>query len=363
MTITASAPPARPAVADLARGFLTGGVIGASLAALVGGGVIESVPLFVVGLALPAAYGLLLLLAGAPRRAREAALAPVTALAVIEDRKADGGVDTDVPVRFDLTVAPDDAPAYRVEIRQHIHVVDLADYRPRDVVVVQYPPDRPYQVRIVKRPTPQWEDRAAGADIPSAPGPAAPSDPPEPRAAGYLTLVGLLLGATAVIMACRGPLFDGHGATGPRASAPTSTTTTPSTTVVTSLSSTVTLGPGRSLLDRGELRRAVDSLPRGGGSHQALSVVVRDRVLSVVFAADAAHTPRFDLRSLPYERLPTLVEEARTALGGGAPRDWRLTADRTAGALTIRVTVTGPGGTAWLEADWRGTVVRRGPAR
>ncbi|MFI5966549.1 DUF3592 domain-containing protein [Streptomyces asoensis] len=162
MTITPGAPrPARSTPLALARGLLSGGVAGASLAALVVGAVIESAPLFVTGLVLPVLYGLVFFLAGVPRRAREAAVVPSTALAVIESREAVGGETSDVPVRFDLTVVPDDAPAYRVDVTQDINLVDLPDYRPRGVVVVQYPPERPWRVRIVKRPTPQWEERAA----------------------------------------------------------------------------------------------------------------------------------------------------------------------------------------------------------
>ncbi|MFJ4645380.1 hypothetical protein ACIP6Q_17830 [Streptomyces bobili] len=91
MAITESARPTHNHPVALARGFLTGGVSGASLAALVVGAVVERVPLFVGGLVLPAVYGLLLHLAGIPRRAREAAVAPVMALAMIEDLKAIGG--------------------------------------------------------------------------------------------------------------------------------------------------------------------------------------------------------------------------------------------------------------------------------
>lgn len=143
--------------------MVTGGVIGASSAAFVVGCVIESVPLCVTGVALPAVYGLLFFLTGMPRRAREAAIPPRTALAQIESLEAVGGEATsDVAVRFDVTVAPDDGiPAYRVRFTQHINLADLPDYRPGGVVVVEYPPDRLWKVRIVKRPTPEWQDRMA----------------------------------------------------------------------------------------------------------------------------------------------------------------------------------------------------------
>lgn len=75
MTITAGAPPTHNTPADLALGFLTGGVIGASLTAFIGGCVVERAPLIVTGLVLPAVYGLLFFLATLPRRAREAAVA------------------------------------------------------------------------------------------------------------------------------------------------------------------------------------------------------------------------------------------------------------------------------------------------
>ncbi|MGI5200646.1 hypothetical protein ACQEU6_03455 [Spirillospora sp. CA-108201] len=362
MTIATGPPPTHRAPVALARAFLTGGMAGTSLAALVVGVVVEKVPLFVTGLALPAAYGLLLFLAGAPRRAREAAAAPRTALAAIESVKVHEGKDSDVPVRFDLTVAPDDAPAYRVEFTQYVNVVELDDYGPRGVVVVQFPPDRPWKARIVKRPTPEWEDRAAAARIDSAPGPALVSDPPEGVAGGFVTLVALLLSAAAVVFLFRADLFDQGGTARPHASKP-SVSSTSSTTVVTSASGTVVLAPGRSLLDEGELRRAVDSLIRGKGEHEAVTLVAQEGRLSVVFLPAGTDIRHFDLRSLPYDRLPALVEEARTALGIGSPRTWQLTAHRVTGPLTVRITVTGLEGRASLEADGRGKVVRRSPVR
>lgn len=234
----------------LARGFLTGGVIGTSLAAFVVGCFIESVPLCVTGVGLPVVYGLLFFLAGMPRRAREAALAPRTALAMVESLEAVGGEATsDVAVRFDLTVAPDDIPAYRVAFTQNINLADLPDYRPRGVVVVQYPPDRPWRVRIVKRPTPEWEDRAAGARLDSAPGPVLVSEPSDGCAVGFVTLLALLLAAAGVVLLFRADLFDQSASAQPPSSAGpsvSSSSSSSSTTVVSSASGTVTLGPGQS---------------------------------------------------------------------------------------------------------------------
>lgn len=362
--MTTGAPPTRNTPVALARGFLTGGVVGASPAALVVGGVIENAPLFVAGLVLPMVYGLLLFLAGAPRRAREAAVAPRTALAMVESLEAVGGEATsDVAVRFDLTVAPDGVPAYRVAFTQNINLVDLADYRPGGVVVVRYPPDRPCRVRIVKRPTPEWEERAVGARVDSAPGPAMVSETPEGSAVGFVTLLSLLLAAAGVILLFRADLFDRSASAPPPAVAgPSVSSSSSSTTVVSSASGTVTLGPNQSFLEKGELRRAVSSLVKGTDMDSALTVVVQERLLSVVYAPTGAQAPSFDPASLPYDRFPALVEEARSSLGAGSPQTWQITVERLTGSLTVRVGVTGAEGAASLEADAQGQVVRRTPA-
>ncbi|MCX4734484.1 hypothetical protein [Streptomyces sp. NBC_01363] len=358
MTIAAGAPPTHNTPADLALGFLTGGVIGASLTVFIGGCIVERAPLIVTGLVLPAVYGLVFFLATLPRRAREAAVVPRTALAVIESLEAVGGETSDVPVRFELSVAPDDAPAFRVEIRQDVNLVELPDYRVRGVVVVEYPPDRPWKTRIVKRPTPQWEERAAVGQVDSVPGPAMKSDPTGGCFGGLLTLLGLLLGAVAVLVLFRADLFDSHeGDSG--APRPSVSSSSSSTSVVTSARGTVTLGPGQSMLDEGELRKAVESLTQGADERQALTVVVQDGLLTVVFSPTGATTAAFDPRSLPYDRVPGLVEEARTTLGVDSPQSWQLTADGVTGSLTLRVMVTGGGGTGMLEADARGKVLRR----
>ncbi|WP_262058692.1 hypothetical protein [Streptomyces sp. STR69] len=362
MTITTGPPPTVNTPVAVARGFLTGVVIGASLTAFVAGCVVESVPLCVTGVGLPAAYGLLLLLAGSPRRAREAAVPPCTALAMIESLRAIGGESSDVPVRFDLTVAPDDAPAFRVGLTQDINLVDLPEYRPRGIVVVQYPPDRPWRAKIVHRPTTDWKDRAAKAGLDSAPASAMVSKPSGGCAVGFAGLLGLLLGAAGVLLLFRADLFDRDTAARSSSSAGPSVSSTSSTTAVSSASGTVALGPGQSFLDKGELRRAVDSLTKGKATGQALTVVVQERLLSVVFAPTGTEALGFDPGSLPYERFPALVEEARTSLGVRSPRSWQLTADRLTGSVTIRVGVTGTEGAASLEANGDGEVVRRTPA-
>lgn len=358
MTTTKGAlPPTTDTPAVFVLGAVTGGVIGGSLAGFIVGCLIQSVLLCVMSVGLPALYGLLVFLAGVPRRARRAAVAPRTALALVESSEAVGGEATsDVAVRFDLTVAPDDTPAYRVEFTQSINLVALSDYRAGSIAVVQYPPDRLWQVRIVKRPTPAWEERAAGACLDSAPGPAMVSEPSEGSAVGFVRLFALLLAAAGVVLLFRADLFDSDTSTKPSASVRPSGSSTSSTRVVSSDSGTVTLGPGQSFLDKGELRRAVDLLTKDTG--QALTVVVQERLLSVVFAPTGSQAPRFDPSSVPYERFPALVEEAGSTLVGRSPQTWQITVDRLSGSLTIRVGVTGTHGSASLEADGRGEAVR-----
>lgn len=362
MTIPTSAAPLptdnRPVA--LARGFLTGGVTGASLAAVVVGIAISNEPLIVGGVFLLAVYVLVRYLAGLPRRAREAEIPPHLALAMIESLEAVGGETSDIPVKFDLTVAPDDAPAYRVEFTQAINLADLPDYRPRGIVVVQYPPERPLKVRIVKRPTPDWEERAASARLDSAPGAARASDPLEGCGATLVGFLGLLLGVALIVLLFRANLFDQDDSGSARPSVSSSSASSPSTTTELSASGTVALGPGQSFLDEGRLGRSAAALAKGEGKQRALTVVVQERLLTVVFAPTGTQALlRLDLNSLPYDRVPALVKEAMTTLGVASPRTWQLTVDRLTGRVALRVSVTGSEGTAYLEADGQGQVVRR----
>ncbi|MEU1282670.1 hypothetical protein [Kitasatospora sp. NPDC005856] len=388
MTTTTGRPPARSTRVGLAlgRGLLTGGVAGGALAALIVGVVVGKVPLFVTGLGLPFVYGLLLFLAGRPRRAREAAVVPRTALAAVEGLHVAESAMSERPVRFDLTVTPDEGPAFRVEFTQDINVVDLPDYRPGGVLVVRYPPDRPWLMRIVKRPTPEWEERAAGARPDAAPGAARVSAPAEVRGVGFVGFLGLLLGVAAVVLLFRVDLFErgaadppsasasgsgagvGAGAGAAPAPAPAPAPATPtvsstwSTRVVSAGSGVIVLGAGQSFRSDGELRRAIDSLTAERDPRSAIALVAQEDLLSVAFSPTGGKTPEFDPLELPYERIPALIEEARSSLGVHAPQSWQLVADRLAGSLSIRISVTGPEGTGLLEADVEGRVLRRTPA-
>ncbi|WP_256917550.1 hypothetical protein [Streptomyces hilarionis] len=364
---TGGPTPVRDDPARLVRAFLAGSVGGGSLAALAVGYVVGSGALLLAGLGLPLAAGVIAFAAGGPRRARRAAVTPVTALAGIESVRAESSDTGDVPLRFVLTVAPDAAPAFRVATRLHVNLVDLPAYRPRRTVVVSYPPDRPWRTRIVEPPGPQWAARAADAAIDSAPESALVRRPSARFDHAAVRLVGLVLAAAAVVVPFRGDLSEAFGSDGPGrppATAEPSVSTSSTTVTSTSMTGTVSVGPRQSLLDAGELRRAVASLTRnrGAGGSRAVTVVVQERLVSVVFAPDVAGVPRFDLDSLPYARIPALVEQARTTLGAGTPSTWQLTAVRLTGPPTLRVTVTGPHGTGTLDADIDGSVTHRTPA-
>ncbi|MEU3616680.1 hypothetical protein ABZ725_30910 [Streptomyces sp. NPDC006872] len=354
----------------LARGLLIGALVGASSAILVVGVVLERGSLLVVGLALAVVLVVIGVVVSGPRRAREAAVPRRTALAMIESLRADSTESGDVPISFELTVAPDDAPAFRVQLSHNVNLVDLPDYRPRGILVVEYPADRPWRTGIVKRPTPEWKSRAADALIDSAPESALVRRPPEEQAFRAGFFVGLLLGAAAVLLPFRADLTGPDGFGSPAASEPSvsssSSSSSSSTTVTsTSVSGTVSVGPDRSLLDEGELRRAVEALTKGKDENaaRAITVVVQERLLTVVFAPAGAAVPQFDLDALPYARIPALVREATKTLGAGSPGTWQLTADHLTNSLALRVTVTGPDGAASLDADGAGKIVRRSPAQ
>lgn len=325
----------------LARGFLTGGVVGVTPSAFVTGIIIGNVPLLLTGAGLPFAYGFLLFVAGIPRRAREAAVVPRTALAKIESLRAGGTETGDVSLRFDLTIAPHGEPPFRAEARLDVNLVDLPGYRPGDVLVVAYPPDRPWQARIVK-PDAEWARRAAGATVVSAPESTVVRKPAG-AGAGFLVLLGFLLGVAAIVLPFRAELFA------PSADASeVSESAEPTSVTSSSGSATVTVGPGQSMADAGELRRAVDGLAQHADVAKVLTAVVEEHRLSVVFAPTGVTAPSFDLRSLPVDRIPALVTKARTTLDVGSPQTWQVTVVPFAGEVTLRIVATGPGGSGSL---------------
>ncbi|WP_406633287.1 hypothetical protein [Amycolatopsis sp. WGS_07] len=318
----------------LVFGFLTGIVIGATLCSLVVGVIVESVPLFVAGLGIPLGYGILVYLGRLPRRTQEAA---VVAVARIESLRAGGTETGDLPLDLVLTVAPDGAPSHRVAATHTVNLVDLPSYRKGDVLVVSYPPDRPWKVEILSDPTPEWQRRAANAVIEPAHESTLVHPPPEGCATGVLTLIGLLLGAGAVLGLFRAELF----APEPRVPEP------PASSTVTS-SGSATVDVDQSLLDNGELRRVVDTLAQSADVSRTLTAVIQEHRLAVVFAPTDVQVPRFDLRALPVDTIPGLVRKALRTLDVGTPQTWQVTVVQLPSGLAVRVTVTGPKGSASL---------------
>ena len=128
---------------------------------------------------------------------------------------------------------------------------------------------------------------AADTRFDSAPGPAIVSEPLGSCATGFVALLGLALGAAVVIL-LRAELFA-------HAHNPPSVKPLPGS--VYCLHLTLPTSPTesqhclRSSHDRGELLRALDSLGKGKDTRQALSAVVQERLLMVVFARASTRAP------------------------------------------------------------------------
>ncbi|OWA23115.1 hypothetical protein [Streptomyces sp. CS057] len=340
------------------------GVTGAAVAAVVVGVIVERVPVFLSG----GGVLLLLVLVGfvAGRRSPGPGDPPVTrtALARIEDLRATSGESADVPVDFRLTVAPDDRPAYRVNINEHINLVDIPVYRPRSTAVVEYRPDEPWEVRIVTRPTPEWSRRAEEAEIDSAPESTLVEKPGMSEGSWcMLVLFTFLAGAALVVLLFRGELFMSGDDDSSPSKRPSATSSASSSRTFTT--STTVSGPSSSLLVLGRMRETATELQAKVGTADVTAIVIEERRMEI--RGDSARAPgeTVHLQLLPYELFPALVHEARTTLGVRDPKSWRI--DVTPGAglgegPRVRVTVTGKEGTAHLDADATARVVDRRPA-
>ncbi|WP_435599535.1 hypothetical protein [Streptomyces anulatus] len=340
------------------------GVTGAAVAAVVVGVIVERVPVFLSG----GGVLLLLVLVGfvAGRRSPGPGDPPVTrtALARIEDLRATSGESADVPVDFRLTVAPDDRPAYRVNINEHINLVDIPVYRPRSTAVVEYRPDEPWEVRIVTRPTPEWSRRAEEAEIDSAPESTLVEKPGMSEGSWcMLVLFTFLAGAALVVLLFRGELFMSGDDDSSPSKRPSATSSASSSRTFTT--STTASGPSSSLLVLGRMRETATELQAKVGTANVTAIVIEERRMEI--RGDSARAPgeTVHLQLLPYELFPALVHEARTTLGVRDPKSWRI--DVTPGAglgegPRVRVTVTGEEGTAHLDADATARVVDRRPA-
>ncbi|PVC91496.1 hypothetical protein DBP19_16985 [Streptomyces sp. CS090A] len=336
-------------------------VIGAALAALVVGVILKDVPVLATGGGVLALLVLLAFLGGRRGAGRDTPPARRTALARIEDLRATGGETADVPVTFRLTVAPepeDERPAYRVKISQSINLVDIPAYRPRGIAVVEYHPEKPWDVRIVTRPTPEWSRRAEEAQIDSAPESTLVGDPDGGAGAWcLLVLVGLLAGAALVVLSFRGELFASGDAGG--SAAKESSSSSASRTFSTS---TTVSGPSSSLLTFGRMRVTAMELEARVDSAYVTSLRIEDHRMAVRGDSARPLAETVHLPSLPYELLPGLVREARATLGVREAESWRIDVTPGGGAGVgprVRVTVSGTEGTAHLDADVTGRITDR----
>lgn len=328
-------------------------VTGAALAALVVAVIMKDVPVFLTGGGVLVVLILVGVLAGRRSPAREGPPAGRIALARIEDLRATSGESADVPVKFRLTVAPEDRPAYRVKIDQPINLVDIPAYRPRGIAVVEYRPDEPWNVRIVTRPTPEWSRRAEEAEIDSAPESTLVADPGVSEGSWcMLTLFAFLAGAALVVLLFRGELFT-SGGDGEAGAKPPSSSSSSSASRTFSTSTTVS-GPSASLLTFGRMRVTAMELETRVGTAYVTAITIEDHRMAVRGDSTRPVSETVRLQSLPYELFPGLVREARTTLGVRDPESWRIDVIPGTGAGAgprVRVTVTGKEGTAHLDAD------------
>jgi hypothetical protein len=372
MVITQTREPGTASrAAGVVKAFLGSAMFGAAVAAMVVGPVTGRVNVFWAGLGL-FLFAVVLVSIGSPRRKRELEAAAATArpaLALIESRRAIGGETADVPVDFVLTVAPDDMPAYRVKVNHSVNLVDLADYKPRGIVVVEYQPERPWIVTLVDEPSPQWARRAATETVDSAPESTMVADPDAGYSDCLVLLLGLLLGAAAVILPFRADLFDDDTTMPSTTSSSSSSFSFSTSERATGLSTTVTMSGSvtvDSMLADGEMRRSAEELIKAMDAGKVPNLAIDERVMVVepVTAplGDAALSS-IDLRAIPYERLPALVAEARATLGIKTATSWRIAfePDTQTNVVRIRISVSDDQGTASLEADSQGRVTKRNP--
>ncbi|MEU3463808.1 hypothetical protein ABZ721_28140 [Streptomyces sp. NPDC006733] len=363
MTITETPGPRRAGPAALARGFLTAVVVGASLAAVAVGIVVRDAALWCAGGGLFALTVAAMTVVARRKRARTPPPEKQRALAMIESRRATSAEGADVPIAFVLTVAPDGGAAYRVRFTQRINLVDVPDYRPRGIVVVEYPADRPWAARIIAEPDAAWAARAVEARLDSAPESTEVAEPSPPASCCLTGVAGVLIGAAIVVLSFRAELFHDEDGNGARVGAPAASTSTTSSSSSSS-SSTTTARTSESMLLPTQMRRTADALI-ATHSPYAVAFSVEEHVMSVrgVGPGETAGTPpRIDLRTLPYDRLPGLVREARTTSGVGDTGAWRVAAehDPRSGALLLRVTVSDDHGSGFLVADAQGRVTGHG---
>ncbi|GLW75115.1 hypothetical protein Kpho02_74120 [Kitasatospora phosalacinea] len=91
-----------------------------------------------------------------------------TAAAKIEEvREIQEGEE--VLLQLDLTIAPDDRPAYRANAGVDVRLSQVGDYRAGRILVVDYEMGRPWRIVVRKDPDAEWAARLATSRIDTAP--------------------------------------------------------------------------------------------------------------------------------------------------------------------------------------------------
>ncbi|MEW2519814.1 hypothetical protein [Actinacidiphila alni] len=361
------------------RSLILGLLLGATIAALVCGLVIGRPALWG-----PGAGGVGLFLLAASGVFEPKSDKPVVerrkALAMIESRRATStGESADIPVAFDLTVAPDERPAYRVNTDETINLVDIPDYKVRGIVVVEYRVDKPWEVALVTEPDAEWSRRRAEAVLDSAPESSREKDTAQKVGLGCLmAFLGLLAGAAVIVVLFRGDLFkdDGadsgaHPAPSVSASSDASSSTSSdsssdsSSTTTTVTDSITTADVSGSILTGGLLRTTADSMVTAGAP-TAIRLTISEHRMTARGTTPAEWTADrlpVALSTLPYEKMPALVREARTTLNVNGPGDWQIDVTRDARTKAVRIVVTvwDGNGDGTLTADETGRVTHRDP--
>jgi len=343
-----------------ARGLATGGMLGTGGAFLLVGAVAGRADLLEVGARVVGFLACSALVLYGVRGMRKPVPEVEIALASIVSRRAIGGESADVPVEFVLSVAPDEGSAFRARTTRSVNLVDVGEYGPGRVVVVEYRPAQPWWVRIVAEPTAWWAERAARETLDAAPESTLVTRPAANGAFAVAAVVAFLVGASSVSVP--------HRAEFTTKSAAPARTSSSSTTVTGSMSSTTSYAGSStsdSMLRAGEMRRAALALKAGAGEAVITEVRVEERRMSVVGTLPAPDDGLvgLDPDALPFERLPAAVREATSDPALRAPATWHVlvTPREGTGAPLIRITATDTTTSITVEVDATGRIVARSP--
>ena len=91
-----------------------------------------------------------------------------TALAKIETSMASGEAPT-FSIYMGLTIAPDGSPAFRADASAAVNLMDVDAYKVGKLLIVSYDETKPWRVKVVTTPAPEWSHREHHGAVDSAP--------------------------------------------------------------------------------------------------------------------------------------------------------------------------------------------------